>query len=338
MVASTPGDQTARRLERERRARREAEAIAEQVLRELYETVRLLQGSRAVLDETTDFVAIADLSGQASYINRAMRELLGHDGDDDEVNVFDLLTAASRERLVRDALPVVSDKGLWRGELAMLQPETGREIPVSQVLIGHRGPDGSIDVISTISRDITDRLAVERQLTHLAFHDPLTGLPNRRLFFDRLDIALARADRTAEPVGVFFVDLDGFKPINDTFGHDAGDEVLDTTAQRLANCLRPSDTVARLGGDEFAALCEHVTNRGGAAAIADRLGSHISQPIRIGDGDLTVTASIGVALAFSAPAGGPEAILREADAAMYFAKRAGGARHHVFGKDTPPAI
>jgi len=324
-------DSLQRRLERERRARRDAEAIAEDALRQVYESVRELQRSQAVLDETTDFVLIAELDGRIRYMNRALTELLGLDEQViAETTVTDLLTPTSRERFVSEVLPIVREKGLWRGELVMVRPRSGSEIPVSQVLIGHRGPTGVIDSISSISRDITDRLAMEQQLTELALHDPLTGLANRRLFFDRLDVAVARATRLEAPIGVFFVDIDGFKGVNDRLGHDAGDTLLVTVANRLLACVRPSDTVCRLGGDEFTVLCEHVADEAEAHSLARRIGAAVAEPMRLGDVELGITASIGVVLTTSA-IDGPEQLLRDADAAMYEAKRRGKAQTYLFG-------
>ena len=310
-----------RRLERERRARREAEAIAEEALRQVYDSVRAFRESQAVLDETTDFVLIADADGVIRYMNRSLLETLGLEEEDGTTRtVTELLTAASRERFLNDAMPVVREKGVWRGELAMVQTVSGAEMPVSQVLIGHRGPTGTVESISSISRDITDRLAMEEQLTRLALHDSLTGLPNRRLFFDRLDIALARAQRTGGPVGLLFVDVDDFKAINDTLGHEVGDSVLVEVARRLVECVRPSDTVCRLGGDEFVVLCENVGDHEGASVMGERLERRVAEALSVGTAELRVSVSVGVATATSAP-DGPEALLRSADAAMYRVKR-----------------
>ncbi len=336
MAESPSQDALSRRLERERRARREAEAIAEDVTRELYDTIGQLRATKAVLDETTDYVAITDLEGRPSYINRALREALGPAGEDlATASVFDLLTPASRQRLMNEALPVVLEKGVWRGELAIVMPGSGSEVPVSQVLIGHRAADGVIDSVSSISRDITDRIEAEQRLAQLALHDPLTGLANRRLFFDRLDIALARASRVATSVGVFYIDLDGFKPINDRHGHDVGDQVLTTVAHRLVACLRPNDTVARLGGDEFVTLCEHVRDAPNARLIADRIAEAIEQPIPVSGREVSVTASVGIVLTRSSPPGGPDDLIRQADSAMYHAKQRGKARHHLYGDSDP---
>ena len=159
------------------------------------------------------------------------------------------------------------------------------------------------------------------QLRHQAFHDALTGLPNRALILDRMDQMLARSRRDATPVAAFFLDLDNFKDINDTLGHDAGDQLLVAVASRLANALRESDTVGRLGGDEFIILAEGSSLAAGAEAVADRLRSALAAPIPISSGaPLTVTASIGIATDRRIT---PEALLRDADIALYQAKAAG---------------
>jgi diguanylate cyclase (GGDEF)-like protein len=178
------------------------------------------------------------------------------------------------------------------------------------------------------------RFAIERRQTesrviHRAIHDPITGLPNRRLLLDRLGQALARLDRTNTTLAALFLDLDRFKLINDSFGHDAGDRVLLEVANRLHAIVRPSDTVARLGGDEFVILCEDVDGEGHAGAIARRVRQALARSIGVGERQVTVSASIGIALARSSAASGDE-LLREADSAMYHAKQQGGARYEVF--------
>jgi diguanylate cyclase (GGDEF)-like protein/PAS domain S-box-containing protein len=317
-----------RRLRRERVARREAEAIAEQVTRELYEAVQELAASKAVLDETTDFVAIADVEGRPIYLNRALCELLGIEvSDHSQVNVVDLLTPQSRARYLENALPVLREKGLWRGEFAWTRPGGG-EIAVSQVLIAHRRPDGTIERVSSIARDVTEQRALQDQLAHEALHDALTGLANRRLFLNRLDLAQARASRSGHLVGVLFIDLDGFKAINDTLGHDAGDEVLVAVAGRLRAHLRAIDTLARFGGDEFAMLCEEISGPGAAVEIAERLGAAVAEPFEIDGAVVEVGASIGIAVAEST--GSLDDLLQWADAAMYQAKSAGKAQWRLF--------
>jgi diguanylate cyclase (GGDEF)-like protein/PAS domain S-box-containing protein len=175
-----------------------------------------------------------------------------------------------------------------------------------------------------INRDLEDAQGL---LTHRTLHDPLTGLPNRTLFVDRLEQSLADAARTGHPVAVSFIDLDAFKRVNDTLGHTAGDLLLQEVAERLSAVVRPNDTVARFAGDEFLVLMV-ATSGGLAVALADRLlGALHDPPLRVGSE--TVTASMGLAVSYEGVT--PEQLLREADVAMYHAKRAGRARWELFG-------
>jgi diguanylate cyclase (GGDEF)-like protein/PAS domain S-box-containing protein len=177
------------------------------------------------------------------------------------------------------------------------------------------------------AREVTERVRLEEQLTRLAFHDGLTGLANRALFRDRLDQALARSTRSGDPLAVLLVDLDSFKQVNDSLGHDAGDELLQQLAVRFSEVVRPSDTVARLGGDEFALLLEGV-NQAQAVAVADRVLERAAEPVRIAGRELALSASVGIV----AHAGGGDSaeLIRHADVAMYAAKETGPGRLEVF--------
>jgi diguanylate cyclase (GGDEF)-like protein/PAS domain S-box-containing protein len=180
-------------------------------------------------------------------------------------------------------------------------------------------------------RDVTERKALERRLMHQAFHDQLTGLPNRALFLDRLEHAQARARENGNSQAVLFVDLDRFKLINDSLGHRAGDDVLCTVGSRIVGALGFGDTVARFGGDEFTVLLEQVTDRAEAAETAERILTALSLPINAGDRSVVISASIGIAIADSGDA--PHDLLAAADIAMYEAKSAGGARHAIAASD-----
>jgi diguanylate cyclase (GGDEF)-like protein/PAS domain S-box-containing protein len=184
---------------------------------------------------------------------------------------------------------------------------------------------GTVIEMSGTLQDITERKVAEQQLTHLALHDMLTELPNRSLFNDRLEHALARRDN---PVAVMLLDLDGLKAINDGLGHSAGDALLVGVAQRLSRALRPSDTVARFGGDEFTILVEGAGETE-AAAAAERLLRVLATPLVIEGRNVVAQASIGVALGTGGARHG-DALLREADSAMYAAKRRGGGRYEFF--------
>jgi diguanylate cyclase (GGDEF)-like protein/PAS domain S-box-containing protein len=185
-------------------------------------------------------------------------------------------------------------------------------------------------VVVTYS-DITERKQFEQQLKQLAFHDSLTGLPNRALFSDRLEQALAHGDRDFRPVGVLFLDVDNFKVVNDSLGHQQGDALLTEMAARIRDCVRAEDTVARLGGDEFTVLLEGVSTDAAATEMAERIVNALSRPIVLERREVFVTVSIGVAL--SAPRhDSPDTLLRNADLAMYRAKSDGKARIAVFDR------
>ncbi|MEA2212567.1 MAG: hypothetical protein QOF83_2515 [Solirubrobacteraceae bacterium] len=176
-----------------------------------------------------------------------------------------------------------------------------------------------------------ERKRAEVELAHQALHDPLTELPNRALFSDRLSVALDRARRTGAPVAVLFLDVDNFKQINDTLGHQAGDHLLTVLAARFRDMLRPMDTVARFGGDEFTFLFEELESERETILIAERISRSARQPLTLGDdeSDVAVEVSIGIAIVTD-PAVSPESVIRDADVAMYRAKELGGARFELY--------
>jgi len=180
-----------------------------------------------------------------------------------------------------------------------------------------------------LQREIAERRELEEQLTHQAFHDPLTGLPNRALFFDRLELALERARRRDVEVAVLFMDLDDFKVINDSLGHEVGDQVLLAVVERLENCMLAEETLARFGGDEFTVLLEDVSGPSDAARVAERIGEALRAPFVLRGRERFVTTSVGIS--FGGRGGErPGDLLRNADLAMYQAKARGRNRHAVF--------
>lgn len=177
---------------------------------------------------------------------------------------------------------------------------------------------------------IAEREVLEKRLEFQAFHDPLTKLPNRALFSDRLEHALARVSRSRAAIAVLFVDLDNFKAINDRLGHEAGDKLLVAVGRRLKESLRLGDTVARLGGDEFTILLEEdVTDEGDAVQTAERILKELEAPFDVAGRRVSITASIGIALSIPGRRD-PTNLLRAADIAMYRAKNNGKARYEVF--------
>jgi diguanylate cyclase (GGDEF)-like protein/PAS domain S-box-containing protein len=183
--------------------------------------------------------------------------------------------------------------------------------------------------VANVISSAVDRNRVDEEVRHRAMHDPLTGLPNRALALDRLEGALARRRRDGRAVAVLLADLDQFKLVNDSMGHQAGDDLLVALAPRLHDAVRPSDTVARLGGDEFLVVCEQLEGAHEAIRVAERVAQAINQPIVLAAGEHFITASIGIAVAESADAD-PTDLVRDADAAMYRAKERGRGRYELF--------
>ncbi len=193
-----------------------------------------------------------------------------------------------------------------------------------------RTPTGELAGMIGVAADITDRKRLERQLRHQAFHDTLTGLPNRALFHDRLEHALARIARHGGVLALLLLDLDSFKTVNDSLGHAAGDQLLAMAAERLRATVRPGDTVARIGGDEFVVLLEDAADPGEAVTVAERLLAALAEPVALPgrDAPLAARASIGIVTTADRAAAGD--LLRDADIAMYLAKGQGGGRYCRF--------
>ena len=209
---------------------------------------------------------------------------------------------------------------------AMHIDRDGRRLTVSVVLSPVRDGSGAIVATSMIVRDRSARRLLEEQLRRQAFHDGLTGLPNRFLFTERLSHALALAVRRSGGVGVLFLDLDGFKDVNDRLGHGAGDSLLAALGQRLATCIRAGDTVARLGGDEFVVLLEDLAHPSEALAVAERLLVAVRQPLILHGHEVAVTTSMGIATAIPVTARlQPDELVKQADIALLSAKAAGKA-------------
>jgi diguanylate cyclase (GGDEF)-like protein/PAS domain S-box-containing protein len=250
------------------------------------------------------------------HANPAARRVLGYDPQAlVGVRVYELVHAEDVERIrsaVQSLEHGVSDvelrcrhaDGTWRWMLWNAVADRGQ------------------DLVFTVGLDVTERRQAEQQVHHLAYHDTLTGLPNRALFLDRLHMAIARAHRHGEHLAVFFVDLDHFKVINDSLGHSVGDLLLREVGARLRRALREEDTVARLGGDEFTLIVPGLVDAAALSALARKIQRAIKEPVLVAGRELTVSASIGLGL-YPADGTTPEALLQNADVAMYRAKELG---------------
>ncbi len=213
----------------------------------------------------------------------------------------------------------------------------GHEVWVSVSVSCVRDDDEQPLYLIAQVEDVTERRALRERLAYAAIHDPLTSLPNRELFMDRLEMSLRRSMRDGHQVAVMFLDLDRFKLINDSLGHDVGDRILCAVADRLSGVMRESDTLARFGGDEFTVVCGDVDDDGDALELAQRLVKAMSEPLALPSGEVFVSLSVGIALSGTEPESGAE-LLRNADVAMYRAKERGPARIEIYSSDNELAV
>ena len=295
---------------------------------------QLSRQNEMVLNSAGEGIFGLDLQGKTTFINPAAARMTGWDIDElSGQRLHDFLHHSKP-----DGTPYPSEEcpiyavfktgATLSRDNEVFWRKDGTHFPVEYVSTPIIEGDKILGAVVTF-KDITERKALEKKLQYQAFHDPLTDLPNRALFMDRLGHALARAGQQASEVAVLFTDLDNFKVINDSLGHKAGDQLLVAVAQRLKACLRPVDTVARLGGDEFTLLLEGVTGVSDAARVAERIAQELRAPFALEAHEVFATTSTGIAVSSSAQ-GQPTDLLRHADLAMYRAKSKGKACYEVF--------
>jgi diguanylate cyclase (GGDEF)-like protein/PAS domain S-box-containing protein len=274
-------------------------------------------------------VCALDAEGRVTFLNPAGEAMLGwSEAELASCAAGDIGVTGPVEFLIGPALRAMRTRDTVRSDDTVFRRRDGTSFPVaftcSPVLDGSR-VGGAV----TVFRDITERKAFEDRLARHAFHDDLTGLPNRRVFLDRLEQALRRSQRRGAVHAVLFADVDRFKLVNDSVGHQAGDRLLVTIAERLSAALRPGDTLARFGGDEFTVLLEDVSGVADAEGVAARLLESLHAPISLPDGHEVVAAvSIGITLASGTASA--DDVLHDADVAMYQAKSSGAGRYAVF--------
>jgi diguanylate cyclase (GGDEF)-like protein/PAS domain S-box-containing protein len=272
------------------------------------------------------------VNGQCLYVSPSIERVLGHTQEAwiADGGLWDrLLHPEDAERVITNEAECASSGEALVQEYRISRAD-GRVIWIRDEMTVVRGADGKDPpLFFGVFLDVTDRKRMEAELERLALYDPLTGLPNRALFSDRLGHAIERRGRS-HAAAVYFLDVDRFKRINDSLGHSAGDEVLREVAARIQRTLRPEDTVARFGGDEFTVLCEAVGGVLEAVGVADRLQRELAEPVRAGGAELRLSASIGIAIAEPGDEVEASRMVEDADAAMYRAKERGGARTELF--------
>jgi diguanylate cyclase (GGDEF)-like protein/PAS domain S-box-containing protein len=272
---------------------------------------------RELVENARDAVYTADVEGNFVSVNRAAEDMSGYNRAELlTMSFFDLVAPEDVEHVQAALARSLSGEDERRIEVRLVAKD-GRTL-LADVTGRLVQEDGRPLRFEGIARDVTERHELQLQLAHQAFHDALTGLPNRALFLDRLGHAIAGATRPGTHVAVVLLDLDNFKLVNDSLGHDVGDELLAAIAPRLQGAARGADTVARLGGDEFAFVIETLRDDRDVVAVAERIAAAFDEPFAVGADAHRITASLGIALA--RPEDEPSAILRNADTAMYSAK------------------
>ncbi|MDZ7706878.1 MAG: GGDEF domain-containing protein [Trueperaceae bacterium] len=275
----------------------------------------------AVLLASPDPVFVLDLEGRFVYANKATSDLFALEREAIiGKSLFELEFPFASE-LQHNLETVIADQSTYRGKFVHTFA-SGRGERFDYLLAPVLDEDQRTETTVCIFRDITEQALAEEKIQHAAHHDLLTGLPNRRLFLDRLEQEIKHAERSDLPLSVLFVDLDGFKDVNDSFGHEVGDALLSEVAQRFSECVREEDTVARHGGDEFTVIITGAQHRDDVELVAQKIRDALEVPFQIAERPFHISASIGIS-SYPHDATSPAALLDAADRAMYEAKRAG---------------
>ncbi|HEV2924351.1 MAG TPA: EAL domain-containing protein [Solirubrobacteraceae bacterium] len=275
---------------------------------------------RALVQQSSDVIMVVDPDLTVRYVSDSMETIFGHEPSALVGRKLEAVTGGSSALMEALNRTTIEAQHVSRVEWE-LTDATGR-IRSAESAISNLVGDPNVSALVLNTRDATDQVALERQLRHQAFHDPLTGLANRALLADRAEQALMRSARSGASVAVVLVDLDGFKFVNDSLGHQVGDVVLGEVARRLESLVRSEDTVARLGGDEFVILIDDVGGMEETQALAERVRDVLRPHFSLPGWDYAVTASVGVAIG-SASQVDVHDLLRDADTAMYVAKTSG---------------
>ncbi len=276
----------------------------------------------SAIEQTADIVMITDRDGVVEYVNPEFERVTGYSRDEVVGRTPAILTSGRHDHAFYQRMWDTLLAGEVFRETFVNQRKDGGLYHEEKTITPIRDESGRITHFVSTGRDITDTIKNQERVYYLAYHDVLTGLPNRTLFRDRLEQAVRKAERSGEQVALLFIDLDRFKHVNDSLGHQAGDELLCQVAERITRCIRQGDTVARLGGDEFTVIAEGLEDPDKAAVIAENLIQAVTEPVTLRGQQVYVSASIGIAL-YPTDANNVDGLLRAADTAMYRAKEEG---------------
>jgi diguanylate cyclase (GGDEF)-like protein/PAS domain S-box-containing protein len=313
-----------------------AELLVSLKRRERHE--RQLSLSASVFDNANEGIMILDPDGRIISVNHAFCRTTGYSAEAvvGREPAF-LISGRHGEQFHPHIWQALRCDGHWSGEV-WNRHQSGELYAVLQKMNAFYDESGNLQGYVALLSDITTLKLQQRQLEQIAHFDPLTGLPNRTLLADRLQQAMVRAERHGSTIAVLFIDLDGFKAVNDTHSHAVGDQLLVQVAQRMKRVMREEDTLARLGGDEFVAVLQDLETPDASKPVLERLLRAAAEPVRVNGLELSVSASIGVVFYPQREAIEADQLQRQADQAMYQAKQAGKNRYHLFDVERDRAI
>lgn len=296
-----------------------------------HEQYRLLS---AAMNMATQAIFITKYDGLIIWFNHALSVISGYTSQEIMDSTPNLFSSGRYEKSFwEDMWRDINAGKLWNGEV-LNKRKDGSLYSVLQSISPLYDERGAISHFLCLQQDVSDKKELEQRVEYLAYHDVLTGLPNRTLFNDRMTQAITQAKRDQTQFSLLFIDLDGFKEVNDTLGHGAGDQLLQMVAERLRICVREGDTVARLGGDEFIVLLRDVSSPVGLINITQKIIDRIAEKYELGEAIAYVTASVGVSR-YPHDAVQAERLLSCADEAMYMAKHAGKNRYQMWDSSVP---
>jgi len=294
----------------------------ERAIDALREAAEKLMQAKAVYENSSEGIMVVDQNGRIVSVNPAFRSITGYSAE--EVIGADpgmLGSGRQSKESFAEMWRALEETGTWQGEL-WNRHKDGHAYAVSMNIDTIYHGDGTLKQRVCVFSDITEKKRVAQRIAHMAQHDALTNLPNRTLLTDRLEHAIALSQREKSRFALLYIDLDRFKPVNDTFGHIVGDALLQMVARRMRDCIRESDTVARMGGDEFAVLLAPVGSRRDALGVAEKLRTALEAPFAIEGKQLEISCSIGCAF-YPDDGSDEDALAQNADKAMYHAKTCG---------------
>ena len=284
-----------------------------------------------VFENASDGIVVTDVEGVIQFANPAFLQSTGYSLEEVLGMTMRILKSDKHENdYYQKMWSSLKENGQWKGEI-WNKRKSGEVYPEWLVVNAIKNDLGQVTLYSGIYRDLSERMKYEEQIKYQAYHDGLTGLPNRRAFYEKMHECILMAKRYQHIVAIMFVDLDGFKSVNDNFGHDIGDLLLKETGKRLQECVRETDIVARMGGDEFTLILPEIVANRDANQVAKQIKRVLSETFELNGHSITISSSIGISI-FPDDGDDEEVLVKKADGAMYKAKQAGKNTYRVHGE------